>query len=209
MSLAAIVLCSLPAVEDPDRVGDRPDFGALPVVAPVDILIVVTDSDGASDPVAAAQRAFPASGAATLVAPGSTRQVSLTRALAALPAEVDVVLVLTGDRRSADPGAVPDIVSAVRAGAQAVVPVVPLADTVKQVSDTGELLSTVDRSVLRVVQTPQGFDREALARAVAGVDPAADDDEIALDEIALFDRLGMPVRTVSGHHDRAGGGPMS
>ena len=60
------------------------------------------------------------------------------------------------------------VVAAVRAGAPAVVPVSPLVDTVKRVGDSGELLSTVDRSVLRVVRTPQGFAREALAQAVGG-----------------------------------------
>ncbi len=201
MSLAAIVVCA-PAGAGLDSGSDRPDFGGPAAVLPVDSLVVVTGRDGDAAAVAAAEWAFPAADGVTVVAPGPTRHVSLARALAALPTEVDVVLVWSGDRRSADPSAVPGVVAAVRAGAPAVVPVGPLADTVKQVSGSGALLSTVDRSVLRVARTPQGFAREALAKAVADTDPAADDDEIAPDEVALFVRLGVPVRTVSGGPDR-------
>lgn len=49
------------------------------------------------------------------------------------------------------------VLDAVRAGHRAVVPVLPLADTVKMVDGSGLLRATPDRSGLRVVQTPQAF----------------------------------------------------
>lgn len=49
------------------------------------------------------------------------------------------------------------VLDAVRAGHRAVVPVLPLADTVKMVDAAGLLRATPDRSGLRVVQAPQAF----------------------------------------------------
>jgi 2-C-methyl-D-erythritol 4-phosphate cytidylyltransferase len=192
MSVAVIVLesdCSAP----PET--------ARPISATtVDTLVVVTLPRVGTDPVEAATQPFRTSGDVVLVEPGPTRRQSMSRALAALPPQTEVVLIQTDDRVPAPPEVVTAIVAAVRAGAPAVVPVSPLADTVKRVGDSGELLSTVDRSALRVVQTPQGFAREALAEAVAGAAPGEDDDEIT-----LFGRLGVPVRTISGDDVRATG----
>lgn len=68
----------------------------------------------------------------------------------------DVVLVLDAARPfvPADLGA--RVVDAVRAGHGAVVPVLPLSDTVK-LTDAGRVTGSPDRAGLRVVQTPQGF----------------------------------------------------
>jgi 2-C-methyl-D-erythritol 4-phosphate cytidylyltransferase len=192
MSVAVIVLESdCPA----------PGETARPISATtVDTLVVVTLPRVGTDPIEAAAQPFRTSGDVVLVEPGPTRRQSMSRALAALPPQTEVVLIQTDDRVPAPPEVVTAIVAAVRAGAWAVVPVSPLADTVKRVGDSGELLSTVDRSALRVVQTPQGFAREALAGAVAGAAPGEDDDEIT-----LFGRLGVPVRTISGDDVRATG----
>ena len=82
---------------------------------------------------------------------------------------------------------------AVRAGAPAVIPVLPVTDTIKQVDAAGVVTATVDRSSLRAVQTPQGFAVDVLRRAHASAGDAATDDAI------LVERLGIPVRTVEGH----------
>ena len=192
MSVAVIVLesdCSAPAEST------RPTSATT-----VDTLVVVTKPRVGTDPIEAAAQPFRTSGDVVLVEPGPTRRRSMSRALAALPPDTEVVLIQTDDRVPAQPEVVTAILAAIRAGARAVVPVSPLADTVKRVGDSGELLSTVDRSVLRVVQTPQAFAREALAEAVAGAAPGEDDDEIA-----LFGRIGVPVRTISGDDVRATG----
>src|SRR5690606_41379376 len=56
------------------------------------------------------------------------------------------------------------VIEALSGGAQAVVPVLPLADTVKQVDADGVVTGTPDRSSLRAVQTPQGFAEPLLRR---------------------------------------------
>jgi 2-C-methyl-D-erythritol 2,4-cyclodiphosphate synthase len=74
------------------------------------------------------------------------------------------------------------------------VPVLPVVDTIKQVDVDGAVLGTVDRSMLRAVQTPQGFRRDVLAAAVKlgreGVE--------ATDEAGLAERAGFMVHVVDG-----------
>lgn len=138
-----------------------------------------------------------------VVAGGETRRQSVRRALAALPADVTGVLVHDAARPLAPSELVRVVVGAVVAGAAAVVPVLPLADTVKEVDPTGRVTATLDRSRLRTVQTPQGFTREVLVRAHA----AAGSDEqpegsgtagAATDDAALVERIGVPVSVVPG-----------
>ena len=130
-----------------------------------------------------------------VVTGGATRQDSVRLALAALPGDVDVVLVHDAARPLVPVDLVDAVATAVRAGAPAVVPALPLADTVKVVA--GDLVrETLDRSVLRAVQTPQGFRRAVLeaAHAAAGGDGARD----ATDDAGLVERLGEPVRVLPG-----------
>jgi 2-C-methyl-D-erythritol 4-phosphate cytidylyltransferase len=87
---------------------------------------------------------------------------------------------------------VASVVAAVEAGNGAVVPALPLADTVKQVDPAGVVHSTVDRTVLRAVQTPQGFRRDVLERAYAAAG------ESATDDAGLVEALGEVVVTVPG-----------
>lgn len=127
----------------------------------------------------------------TVVAGGAERQDSVRAALDALPAAVDLVLVHDAARCLTPPDVVERVVAALRAGAEAVVPVVPVADTLKQV-DRDRVLLTVDRAALRAVQTPQGFLRRVLERAHAS---AAD---VRTDDAGLVEALGGPVTTVPG-----------
>jgi len=137
-----------------------------------------------------------------VVAGGRTRQESVSLALAVLPADVDVVLVHDAARPLA-PAELADAVSAaVRAGADAVVPGIPVADTVKQVDTAGRVERTLDRSRLRAVQTPQGFAREVLVAAHrAAADAAADESEAATDDAGLVERIGGTVLVVGGSEE--------
>lgn len=129
---------------------------------------------------------------------GPTRQASVAAGLAELERAVDVVLVHDAARAFAPPALVRRVVDAVRAGHRAVVPGVPLADTVVRVDPDGAVHG-VDRATLRAVQTPQGFDRALLdlahARATA---EAGDDATAATDDASLCARLGEPVTLVDG-----------
>ena len=134
-----------------------------------------------------------------VVAGGRTRQESVALALAVLPDDVDVVLVHDAARPLAPSDLADAVVAAVRAGADAVVPGVPVVDTVKQVDPAGRVEATLDRSVLRAVQTPQGFVRTVLAEAHAvHAGLAADDAAAATDDAGLVERLGRTVLVVAG-----------
>lgn len=132
----------------------------------------------------------------TVVAGGAERQDSVAAGLAALPDDVDVVLVHDAARCLAPPSLVARVVRAVRAGHAAVVPGLPVADTIKLVGDShgkddshgnGDsedaepVRETVDRTRLRIAQTPQGFDRATLdaAHAAAAAPLYTDDAEMA------------------------------
>jgi 2-C-methyl-D-erythritol 4-phosphate cytidylyltransferase len=128
---------------------------------------------------------------------GRDRTESVGRALAAVDASADVVLVHDAARPLAPTDLFERVVSAVVAGADAVVPVLPVTDTIKLVGPGGRLAGTLDRDGLGAAQTPQGFRREVLVRAheqlaaAGGAVPATDD-------AALVERLGIDVHTVEG-----------
>ncbi|CAM5537177.1 2-C-methyl-D-erythritol 4-phosphate cytidylyltransferase OS=Streptomyces fumanus OX=67302 GN=ispD PE=3 SV=1 [Streptomyces fumanus] len=96
---------------------------------------------------------------------------------------------------------VDSVIEAVRAGAPAVVPALPLADTVKEVEPAGTpgepepVLGTPERARLRAVQTPQGFDRAVLVRAHATVT------ENVTDDASMVEQLGLTVVAVPGHEE--------
>ena len=127
-----------------------------------------------------------------VVAGGATRQDSVGLALAALPARVELVLVHDAARCLTPVTVIEAVVAALRGGAQAVVPVLPVVDTIKRVDQYGVVLETVDRSTLRISQTPQGFVRRLLERAHAAATAGHTDDA------SLVEALGVPVATVAG-----------
>lgn len=129
----------------------------------------------------------------TVVTGGAERQESVSRALAAVPADVAIVLVHDAARALTPAVLIEAVAAAVRAGRPAVIPVLPVVDTIKEVAPGGStVLGTVDRSVLRSVQTPQGFRHEVLTAAHrAGLDPHTDD-------AGLVEKAGVEVTCVPG-----------
>jgi 2-C-methyl-D-erythritol 4-phosphate cytidylyltransferase len=136
----------------------------------------------------------PTAPSATVVAGGETRRASVAAGLAVLARGTDVVLVHDAARPLVPPSMVRRVVDAVLAGAPAVVPVLPITDTIKRV-DAGVVVETVDRASLRAVQTPQGFLRTALERAHAQTTTDATDDA------GLVEEIGLPVHVVEGHDE--------
>ncbi|QQQ76814.1 2-C-methyl-D-erythritol 4-phosphate cytidylyltransferase [Saccharothrix sp. 6-C] len=143
----------------------------------------------------------PADGAVHVVAGGAERsdsvRLALTYALREIP-DTSIVLVHDAARAFTPPAVVGAVVDAVAAGHAAVIPVLPVADTVKQVDADGVVVATPDRAALRVVQTPQGFDAAVLLRAHEVAHHAGLG---ATDDAGLVERLGVPVVTVPGHPD--------
>jgi len=130
----------------------------------------------------------------TTVAGGLTRKASVTKALKELPAVVEVVLIHDAARAFAPAELFSEVVAAVRAGADAVVPGLAVADTIKRVDDSDGVVETVDRSSLRGVQTPQGFDRGALYDAHRKTAEGTDH----TDDAGIVAAYGFPVQVVPG-----------
>lgn len=103
------------------------------------------------------------------------------------------VLVHDAARPLTPPAMIERVVRALHAGADAVVPALPVADTVKRVDADGAVTATVDRSELRAVQTPQGFTARTL-RAAYDAAPG----HVATDDAGLVERAGGTVVTVPG-----------
>jgi len=124
---------------------------------------------------------------------GVLRQDSVALAVASLRSDVEIVLVHDAARGLAPVAVVASVVGAIRAGADAAVPVLPMTDTVKQVDADGNVVRTLERTSLRAVQTPQGFKRSVLQRA----HDEAPGDEVT-DDAAMVEALGFVVATVPG-----------
>ncbi|MDT7583526.1 MAG: 2-C-methyl-D-erythritol 4-phosphate cytidylyltransferase [Pseudonocardiales bacterium] len=147
-----------------------------------------------------------------MVAGGADRGSSVAAALwfgARRYPEAHTVLVHDAARALTPPALVSSLVAAVAGGADAVVPVLPVADTIKEVDVAGAVIGTADRSALRAVQTPQAFRLALLQRAyrAAGFDPDSPggpdssgpgSGSLATDDAGLVERLGVPVHTVPG-----------
>jgi len=113
---------------------------------------------------------------------GERRQDSVTNGLAALSAEVDIVLVHDAARPFASPDLVERVIAAAREHGAAV-PTIPVPDTVKRIEgDT--VAETVERSALGLAQTPQGFRREVLEAAYEALGGADVTDDASAVELA-------------------------
>jgi len=157
----------------------------------VDLVVVAAPPGTAPDVAGLLNEAVP--GAEVRVVEGAAaRRQSVAAALASLDRDTDVVLVHDAARAFTPPDVVRRVVRAVRDGAPAVVPVVPVTDTIKRVGADDAVQATVDRDPLRAVQTPQGFRRDVLERAHAADLPGATDDA------SLVEALGLVVTVVAG-----------
>jgi 2-C-methyl-D-erythritol 4-phosphate cytidylyltransferase len=105
----------------------------------------------------------------------------------------DFVLVHDAARALTPPELVVRVVEALRAGHQAVVPALPLSDTIKAVDANGAVLGTPERAGLRAVQTPQGFATELLQRAYQQAGTAD-----FTDDASLVEHVGGQVQVVDG-----------
>jgi 2-C-methyl-D-erythritol 4-phosphate cytidylyltransferase len=132
---------------------------------------------------------------ATVVPGGANRIESVSLALAALPGDPDFVLVHDAARALTPSALVVRVVDALRAGHEAVVPALPLSDTIKAVDANGVVLGTPERAGLRAVQTPQGFATDLLLRAYRGAGLSGAD---FTDDASLVEHLGGQVQVVDG-----------
>lgn len=132
---------------------------------------------------------------------GTTRQASVLAGLESLARSAPrFVLVHDAARPFADAALVSRAIAAVRSS-DASVPAVPVSDTIKQIDSTGKILATIERSVLRAVQTPQvfAFDKLLAAHRRASAENRHD----FTDDAALMEWAGTPVTTFAGSNRNA------
>lgn len=168
----------------------------------VSLVIVVAPPEGAPEVKTLLDaHALPERTDFLVVPGGESRQESVRYGLDALPPGYDIVLVHDAARPLVPVDTVDAVIEAVRDGAPAVVPALPLADTVKEVRPADApgapepVVATPERARLRAVQTPQGFDRETLVRAHETVTGEVTDDA------SMVERLGLGVVVVPGHEE--------
>jgi len=152
---------------------------------------VVVHPPGAAEAFAVAAGELPT---AALVPGGTTRTASVAAGVAALPGDVEVVVIHDAARPLTPADVIAATVAAVADDADvlAAAPAIPVADTLKR-TDGAEVLATVDRSGLVGVQTPQVFPRRVLDQVLRGGAPgsaaAGPAVEPATDDLALVERL--------------------
>lgn len=132
----------------------------------------------------------------TVVAGGHTRQQSVLLGLAAADPEAEFVLVHDAARPLVPAGVISAVLDGLLAGASGVVPVLPVTDTIKRVDERGTVTATIDRSDLRAVQTPQGFQRSILDTAHAEAQELGSAG--TTDDAGLLEAMGLDIMTVPG-----------
>ncbi|WP_067505615.1 2-C-methyl-D-erythritol 4-phosphate cytidylyltransferase [Nocardia puris] len=152
----------------------------------VDRVIVMVPAELVESAVAL----LPPSDAVHVVVGGAERTDSVRAGIAAAP-DARSFLVHDAARALTPPGLIARVAAELRAGHRAVVPALPVVDTVKSVDAQGVVTGTPDRATLRAIQTPQGFAAGVLREAYAADVPATDD-------AGLVERLGIAVRTIPG-----------
>jgi 2-C-methyl-D-erythritol 4-phosphate cytidylyltransferase len=162
---------------------------ALAMSTVADVLIIAAPVDGLDE---ASAQVAQVDAEIHIVAGGEHRQESVANALRMVPEDVSIVLVHDAARPLVPFEVTQNVVTAIRGGAKAVIPVLPLVDTIKRVNNQGIAIETVDRNQLRRVQTPQGFDRATLDLAYKNPEV------VATDDAGLMDAMGIPVVTVAG-----------
>jgi 2-C-methyl-D-erythritol 4-phosphate cytidylyltransferase len=155
----------------------------------VDRVVIVVPPELADTPADELVGTVPA-GRVTVVAGGAERADSVRAGLDAA-GDARFVLVHDAARALTPPDLCVRVIDELRGGKDAVIPVLPVADTIKSIDTAGRVTGTPDRATLRAVQTPQGFDARLLRRANDDVGDATDD-------AGLVERLGESVHTVAG-----------
>ncbi|MGB6410391.1 MAG: 2-C-methyl-D-erythritol 4-phosphate cytidylyltransferase, partial [Candidatus Deferrimicrobiaceae bacterium] len=125
---------------------------------------------------------------------GAERQDSVRNALAAVPEETEIILVHDAVRPFVSERLLGRCVDLAQEHG-AVVPVVPVRDTVKQWDRAEKTLSTRDRSEIMLAQTPQGFRAGILRDAYR---KAQEEGRQGTDDASLVEETRVPVIPIPG-----------
>lgn len=160
------------------------------------VVVVAAGAQGGFEP-ALADSPIPAS----YVFGGDDRAASVEAGLAAIAGDRTLdqcryVLVHDAARALVPGAVVARVIAALREGARGCVPVMPVVDTVRQLTAEGSVV--VDRSQLRLVQTPQGFERSVLVDALRR---ARETGLQITDDASAVEAIGEPIALVEGSRD--------
>ena len=128
---------------------------------------------------------------AKVITGGVLRSDSVNLALKSLSPTIKYVLVHDAARALATSDLASRVLSELEKGEAAVIPALNVIDTIKEVDRDGYVRNTPDRSILKAIQTPQGFSVAVLKRAHEASQDATDD-------AALVEALGMKVKIIAG-----------
>jgi len=164
-------------------------FSEHPDVAVVQPVVNPDDIDVFNAAVSGLRHEVPAHG-------GATRQASVLAGLEALvPHRPDIVLI----HDAARPFVTSAVISrAIQAAGKtgAAIPVVPVTDTIKEVTASGDITATPERAKLRIAQTPQTFKFEVILEAHRRA--ARDGLTEFTDDAAIAEWAGLTVATFEG-----------
>ncbi|MFE7801628.1 2-C-methyl-D-erythritol 4-phosphate cytidylyltransferase [Nocardia sp. NPDC057440] len=152
----------------------------------VDRVVVMVPAEFVESAVAL----LPVTDSVQVVVGGAERTDSVRAGIGAAP-DASYFLVHDAARALTPPELIARVAAELRAGHRAVVPALPVVDTIKSVDSHGAVIGTPDRAGLRAIQTPQGFAADLLRAAYAT-------DVQATDDAGLVELLGTHVRTIPG-----------
>ena len=135
----------------------------------------------------------------TITAGGAERHLSVQKGLAALSeqtSQAGFIAIHDAARPFVPARLITDMIEALMKGHQAVIPVLPVADTIKSVDhDQKAITKTLDRAALVRVQTPQGFDAALIHKLHGELTPHKG---AILDDAYLAEQAGIDVHIIQG-----------
>ena len=136
-----------------------------------------------------------------IVAGGKERHHSVACGLAALgDSPAPFIAIHDAARPVIPPHIIDHSLNALQSGAKAVIPALPVADTIKQVHPSDDALGktmishTLERSSLRRIQTPQIFEAHTIINLHRAIDEASN----PTDDASLAEAAGIAVQVIDG-----------
>lgn len=126
---------------------------------------------------------------------GKERQDSVHNALKALPDDTDIVLIHDAARPLVSEELIKNILKCLTTSIDGVIPSIPLTDTIKWIKKGDLVGGTINRDVLRAIQTPQAFWYKKL---ISAYENAYKEGFYGTDDASLIERYGGTVIVAKG-----------
>ena len=129
----------------------------------------------------------------TVVDGGDTRFYSVKNGLAKVGSDADYVMIHDGVRPFVAHSVIANCLEAVKEK-KAVVPAIPLSESIREIANSGDESEAKDRSKYRLVQTPQTFSYQLLSKAYSQAYQ-----ECFTDDASVMESYGEKIYMVSGN----------